>query len=59
MEPKLPLSAIFEQVTPSRSSGKQEKVWGQICLPWVLKVSKSAGLNRVKEETLYLVGTLK
>ena len=35
---------FFEQVTPSRSSGKQEKARGQICPPWVLKGPKVLGL---------------
>ena len=42
------VSPFFEQVTPSRSSGKKEKAWGQISPhPGVLKGPKSAGLNRV------------
>ena len=40
---------IFEQVTPSRSSGKKEKAWGQICPPFPgLKGPKYTGSNRVK-----------
>ena len=37
---------ISEQVNPSRSSGKKEKAWGQICPP--LGCPKSAGFYRVK-----------
>ena len=35
---------FFELVTPSRSSGKDEKARGQICPPWVLKGPKVLGL---------------
>ena len=48
------VSSFFEEVNPSRSSGKQEKAQGQICPPWVSKGPKSAGLNRVKEKSANL-----
>ena len=39
---------VFEQITPSRRSGKSENAGGQIYPHWVLKGPKSAGFYRVK-----------
>ena len=42
------------QVISSRSSGKEEKAWGQIGPPpWVLKGPKYAGSNNVKQASSY------
>ena len=45
----------IEQVTPSRISGKEGKVWGQICplASRVLKSSKCAGSNRANDAIPY------